>query len=64
MQWLENDFLGHLAEWDSEVQGREEFTMAEKKIMMLSQDTLEGLCMTGTHALIFIVTLFIFRYFI
>ena len=34
--------------------------MAEKKRMTLSQDTLEGLRMSGTHALIVIITLFIF----
>ena len=44
--------------------GREGFTLVENKKMTLSQDTLEGLCMSGTHAHIFIVTLFIFHYFI
>lgn len=47
MQWLMNDFLGYLDEWDLSVQNREEFTDAEKKKMCLSEETLGGLRMTG-----------------
>ena len=46
-QWLENEFLGYLDEWDASVWVREGFTDEEKKRMTLSQDTLEGLRMTG-----------------
>ena len=49
LQWLENDFLGYLAEWDEMVQLRENFTAAEKKKMTLSKDTLDGLRMTGVR---------------
>ena len=38
--------------------------MEVKQKMTLSQDTLEGLRMLGTHTLIFIEKLFIFLYFI
>ena len=47
MQWLEVDFLGYLTEWDTNVQGCEGFTAAEKKMMCLSEETLEGLRITG-----------------
>ena len=49
LQWLEKDFLGYLAEWDEMMQGREDFTAAEKKKMTLSKDTLDGLHMTGVE---------------
>ena len=48
LQWLENEFLGYLDEWDDCVQAREGFTNSEKMKMTLSRDTLEGLRMTGT----------------
>ena len=48
MQWLEKDFLGYLDEWDKAVSEREGFTPEEEKRMTLSQETLEGLRMTGT----------------
>lgn len=44
--WLENEFLGYLAEWDPGVQAREGFTATEMKKMTISQDTLEGLRMS------------------
>ena len=31
LQWLENDFLGYLAEWDEMVQFRENFIATEKR---------------------------------
>ena len=40
LQWLENDSLGYLAEWDEMAQSRENFTAAEKKMTTLSKDTL------------------------
>lgn len=47
IQWLEEEFLDYLDEWDTEVKGRPGFTDCEEK-MTLSQETLEGLRMTGT----------------
>ena len=44
---MEQDFLGYLDEWDDEVKARPGFTDMEKKKMTLSQETLEGLRMTG-----------------
>ena len=46
-QWLEEDFLGYLDDWEKAVKERKGFTDEEKKRMMLSQETLEGLRMTG-----------------
>lgn len=49
MQWLETEFLGYLNEWDSSVKGRTGFTAAERKRMCLSDETLEGLRVTGIY---------------
>ena len=53
LQWLEKEFVGYLAEWDAMVEAREQFSAAEKK-MKLSQDTLEGLRMTGMRNVMYI----------
>lgn len=48
MQWLEEDFLGYLEEWESSVQEQDgDFTQAEFNKMKLSQETLQGLKITG-----------------
>ena len=48
VQWLKEDFLGYLQEWDTSVEQRTgDFTEAERKKMRLSDETLEGLRMTG-----------------
>ena len=54
LQWLEKEFVGYLAEWDAMVEAREQFSAAEKKKMKLSQDTLEGLRMTGMRNVMYI----------
>ena len=46
-QWLENTFLGYLSDWEKAVKARLGFTEDEKRRMLLSQETLEGLRMTG-----------------
>lgn len=47
-QWLEKDFLGYLKEWDDSVGERQgDFTIAERKKMCISEETLDGLRMTG-----------------
>ena len=47
MQWLKEDFLGYLDEWQRSVEQREGFTTAQKQMMCLSKETLTGLKMTG-----------------
>ena len=46
MQWLKQDFLGYLDQWEAEVQQRDD-TQTEKNRMCLSKETLEGLRITG-----------------
>lgn len=49
LQWLKRDFLAYLSEWQSSVAARDGFTAAEKTMMTLSRETLEGLRVTGTY---------------
>ena len=46
-QWLKDEFLPYLKEWEESVVTRGNFSKAEKKQMLLSSETLEGLRMTG-----------------
>ena len=46
LQWLENDFLAYLQVWEDSVK---DFPAYERKKMMLSQETLEGLRITGVQ---------------
>ena len=46
-QWLENDFLKYLDNWESSVSNRRGFSKAQKQTMMLSAATRYGLRMTG-----------------
>ena len=47
MQWLKDDFLGYLQEWESSVKTMEGFEPAEKKMMLLTAETLLGIQITG-----------------
>ena len=46
-QWLEHDFLGYFEEWKKGVESRTGFSKGEQTLMCLSQETLEGLHMSG-----------------
>ena len=46
-QWLETEFLAYLDEWERSVNGRPGFDDADKKRMLLSQETLLGLRITS-----------------
>ena len=50
MQWLSEDFLHYLSEWEESVEAREDVNDAEKPIMLLSAQTSYGLKMTGTSS--------------
>ena len=50
-QWLENDFLGYLKDWEISVNGREDVTPAQRATMLLSKATREGLHITGKNKL-------------
>ena len=55
MQRLKDNFLGYIDGWE-EVMGRQEFTTTQRKKMCLSQETLEGLRITGkSYELCYIV---------
>ena len=41
-QWLQTEFLQYLEEWKTAVQNRKDVTAAEKKSMLLSDETLTG----------------------
>ena len=47
LQWLEDDFLGYLREWEESVAQRPGTTSKEKKNMLLSQETRFGIEVTG-----------------
>ena len=43
LQWLETDLFGYLDSWERAVAERDGFSAAEKKSMLLSQETRTGL---------------------
>ena len=47
IQWLEEEFLPYLDQWEKSVEAREGFTKTQKKQMLLSSETRLGLRMTG-----------------
>ena len=49
LQWLENDFLPYLAEWESIADARKGFTKTEQGNMLLSHSTRLGLKMTSKY---------------
>ena len=55
-QWLSEDFLLYLREWEESVEARGDVSDAEKPVMLLSAQILCGLKMTGIsyHTLIII----------
>ena len=56
IQWLKEDFMGWLDEWESCVESREDLSLSEKDRLCLSRETLDGLRFTGT--------IFLYRYWI
>ena len=46
-QWLQTDFIGYLLEWEDSVQQRQEFSRVYRNKMMLPQETILGLRITG-----------------
>ena len=51
LQWLENDFLGYLREWEESVEKRDGYSKDDKRRMTLSQETMRGLRMTGMFSI-------------
>ena len=49
IQWLEKDFLPYLDEWEKSVKERDGYNDTQKKRMLLSEQTILGLRMTGKY---------------
>ena len=47
IQWLKEEFLGYLSDWEESINKRDGYSDEEKAKMIISQDTLKGLRMTG-----------------
>lgn len=48
IQWLKEEFLPYLNEWEKSVKERDKFSDLAKKKMLLSRETLLGIRITGT----------------
>ena len=55
LQWLEDDFLGYLDQWEKSVKVRQGFSKKEKARMLLSPATMLGLRMTSKAYLCFLL---------
>ena len=44
-----SEFIGYLKEWEKSVEQRNGFNAAQKKMMILSNETTEGLKIAGIH---------------
>ena len=49
LQFLKNDILGYFKRWRLSVMNRPGFSAAEKKRMMLSEETLSGITLTSKY---------------
>jgi hypothetical protein len=58
LNWLEHTFLVYLDGWEKNVYNREGFTLSEKKRMLLSTETLQGIRRTVKAFIEFIKYLF------
>lgn len=50
MQWLEDDFLSYLHNWENSVRKHKDLAKAEQHMMLLSAETRLGLEITGNYA--------------
>ena len=53
VQWLEKEFLPYLDEWERSVNERDGYDDTQKKRMLLSEQTILGLRMTGKYRVYF-----------
>lgn len=63
LQWLKEDFLGYLNEWEVSVEQRPGFTSSQKNMMLLSRETIEGLRTTGRFLSAIINVINVLKYF-
>lgn len=50
LQWLRDEFLVYLDEWEKSVNDRPGFSKEEKNLMLLSPATRLGIKMTGNYS--------------
>lgn len=50
---MEKDFLSYLDNWEAAVNVRDDVPDDAKQTLLLSAETMEGLRITGTHAVIY-----------
>ena len=62
LQWLEEEFLKYIDDWESMVMQLEQVPSAERRKMCLSEETIEGLRITGTGALYISPTVMLLSY--
>lgn len=48
MQWLKEDFLGYISEWEREINNLPGLKSKEKQKRCLSKETMQGINITGT----------------
>ena len=57
---MEEEFLGYLKEWKTAVENENELNADEKRRMLLSRETMEGLEITGTCTCTCIVNIIVY----
>ena len=55
LQWLKEDFLTYLDDWEKGVRSRPGYSAAEKSVMLLSRETLEGIRISGLNIHVFVL---------
>ncbi len=56
LQWLQEQFLPYLENWEESVRARDQFTLTEQNKMLLSVETRLGLQFTGKDDLCMVFT--------
>ena len=62
-QWLKDEFLTYLDCWEKSVHDREGFSSAEKNMCLLSQETRNGLRITGIYTTLY-MHMYLHNYFV
>ena len=55
MQWLEDEFLGYLKNWEGSVMAQTGLSMKEKNNMLLSPKTRHGIEVTGEYYIVIVL---------
>ena len=49
LQWLEDEFLPYLEQWENSVKKRRGFSDKEKMLMLITKETRAGIKVTGEY---------------